>query len=129
MKDLNNIDFEKGGGLVPAIVQDTFSKEVLMLGYMNQEALTKTIEHHPHYGDIYITVNPRARRIIMRATNGKIEVTLPPQAGKSDLWYRYVGTQGTIIGIDHYGFSAPGDVVLSELGMNVPNIVEKAQAL
>lgn len=49
-------------------------------------ALTKTIEHHPHYGDIYITVNPRARRIIMRATNGKIEVTLPPQAGKSDLF-------------------------------------------
>jgi predicted metal-dependent hydrolase len=49
-------------------------------------ALTKTIEHHPRYGDIYITVNPRARRIIMRATNGKIEVTLPPQAGKSDLF-------------------------------------------
>ena len=54
---------------------------------------------------------------------------LAVEAGKSDLWYRYVGTQGTIIGIDHYGFSAPGDVVLSELGMNVPNIVEKAQAL
>ena len=49
-------------------------------------ALTKTIEHHPRYGDIYITVNPRARRIIMRATNGKIEVTLPPQADKNDLF-------------------------------------------
>lgn len=49
-------------------------------------ALTKTIEHHPRYGDIYITVNPRARRIIMRATNGKIEVTLPPQANKDDLF-------------------------------------------
>jgi len=44
MKDLNNIDFEKGGGLVPAIVQDTFSKEVLMLGYMNKEALQTTLE-------------------------------------------------------------------------------------
>jgi predicted metal-dependent hydrolase len=49
-------------------------------------ALTKTIEHHPRYGEIYITVNPRARRIIMRATNGKIEVTLPPQAAKNDLF-------------------------------------------
>ena len=49
-------------------------------------ALSKTIEHHPRYGDIYITVNARARRIIMRATNGKIEVTLPPQADKNDLF-------------------------------------------
>ena len=38
------IDFEKGGGLVPAIVQDAKTKNVLMLGYMNQEAYDKTIE-------------------------------------------------------------------------------------
>ena len=36
------IDFEKGGGLVPAIVQDADSRQVLMLGYMNQEAFEKT---------------------------------------------------------------------------------------
>ena len=38
------IDFEKGGGLVPAIVQDAKTKNVLMLGYMNQEAFDKTVE-------------------------------------------------------------------------------------
>lgn len=38
------IDFEKCGGLVPAIVQDATTKTVLMLGYMNQEALDKTLE-------------------------------------------------------------------------------------
>ena len=38
------IDFEKCGGLVPAIVQDTDTKNVLMLGYMNQEALQKTLD-------------------------------------------------------------------------------------
>jgi phosphoribosyl-ATP pyrophosphohydrolase/phosphoribosyl-AMP cyclohydrolase len=37
------IDFEKCGGLVPAIVQDAETKNVLMLGYMNQEAYDKTI--------------------------------------------------------------------------------------
>lgn len=36
------IDFEKGGGLVPAIVQHADTGEVLMLGYMNAEALEKT---------------------------------------------------------------------------------------
>lgn len=39
-----NIDFEKVNGLVPAIIQDVDTNVVLMLGYMNQEALDKTIE-------------------------------------------------------------------------------------
>ena len=38
------VDFEKGNGLVPAVVQDVDSGEVLMLGYMNQESLEKTIK-------------------------------------------------------------------------------------
>ena len=37
-----NIDFEKCGGLVPAIIQDAETRQVLMLGYMNQEAYEKT---------------------------------------------------------------------------------------
>lgn len=37
-----NIDFEKTDGLVPVIIQDIQTLEVLMLGYMNQEAWTKT---------------------------------------------------------------------------------------
>lgn len=38
------IDFSKGDGLVPAIIQDAVTKNVLMLGYMNQEAFDKTQE-------------------------------------------------------------------------------------
>ena len=38
------IDFEKMGGLVPAIIQDAKTKNVLMLGYMNDAAYNKTIE-------------------------------------------------------------------------------------
>lgn len=37
-----NIDFSKSGGLVPAVIQDTLSLQVLMVGYMNEEALEKT---------------------------------------------------------------------------------------
>jgi phosphoribosyl-AMP cyclohydrolase / phosphoribosyl-ATP pyrophosphohydrolase len=39
-----NLDFDKMGGLVPAIVQDANTNKVLMLGFMNQEALDKTQE-------------------------------------------------------------------------------------
>ncbi|HMD38613.1 MAG TPA: phosphoribosyl-AMP cyclohydrolase [Candidatus Acidoferrum sp.] len=37
-----NIDFDKSGGLVPAIIQDHLSGEVLMLGFMNQVSLAET---------------------------------------------------------------------------------------
>lgn len=36
------LDFDKMGGLVPAVIQDEQTSQVLMLGYMNQEALEKT---------------------------------------------------------------------------------------
>lgn len=39
-----NLDFEKMGGLIPAIIQDAVTRNVLMLGFMNKEALEKTIE-------------------------------------------------------------------------------------
>jgi len=38
----DNIDWDKGGGLVPAIIQDANTEQVLMLGYMNKESLRKT---------------------------------------------------------------------------------------
>ena len=38
------LDFDKLGGLVPAIIQDAASGRVLMLGFMNDEAFRKTVE-------------------------------------------------------------------------------------
>lgn len=42
MSDLPELDFDKGGGLVPAIVQHADTGEVLMLGYMDAQALAAT---------------------------------------------------------------------------------------
>lgn len=43
MKNID-IDFEKGNGLVSVVIQDYQNGEVLMLGFMNQEALQKTLK-------------------------------------------------------------------------------------
>ncbi|ACC98273.1 Phosphoribosyl-ATP diphosphatase [Elusimicrobium minutum Pei191] len=44
MTDVNKVDFNKSGGLVPVIVQDNKTMRVLMLGYMNKEALEQTLK-------------------------------------------------------------------------------------
>ncbi|MEN9613024.1 MAG: histidine biosynthesis bifunctional protein: phosphoribosyl-AMP cyclohydrolase, partial [Bacteroidota bacterium] len=38
------LDFQKGGGLMPAIIQDVDNQSVLMLGYMDEAALTQSID-------------------------------------------------------------------------------------
>lgn len=44
IQDIEKLDFEKGGGLIPAIIQDASTEQVLMLGYANREALEKTLQ-------------------------------------------------------------------------------------
>lgn len=46
------------------------------------------------------------------------------EAGVSGLWYKYVGLQGQVVGIDRFGISAPGDVVMDELGINAAGIIK-----
>jgi phosphoribosyl-ATP pyrophosphohydrolase/phosphoribosyl-AMP cyclohydrolase len=41
--DIDSLDWKKAGGLLPAIIQDAGSEAVLMLGYMNREALQETL--------------------------------------------------------------------------------------
>lgn len=44
MLDLDKINFEKGGGLIAAVVQDVATRQVLMLAYMDRAALAETLQ-------------------------------------------------------------------------------------
>ena len=44
MINIESLDFEKSNGLLPVIIQHFETSEILMLGYMNKEALTKTLD-------------------------------------------------------------------------------------
>ncbi|QTN30831.1 transketolase [Akkermansiaceae bacterium] len=49
------------------------------------------------------------------------------EAGVTDLWWKYVGTEGKALGIDRFGISAPGDVVMKELGMTAADVAAAAR--
>jgi len=51
------------------------------------------------------------------------------EAGVSGLWYKYVGLEGKVVGVDRFGFSAPGDIVMKELGMTAENLSESISAM
>ncbi|KAF0094175.1 MAG: transketolase [Puniceicoccaceae bacterium 5H] len=51
------------------------------------------------------------------------------EAGVPGLWYKYVGLEGKVIGINRFGMSAPGPKVMEELGITTDAVVEAAQSL
>ncbi len=50
------------------------------------------------------------------------------EAGQPDCWYRFVGLDGAVVGIDRFGVSAPGPVAMEALGMTVDNVVRAVRA-
>lgn len=51
------------------------------------------------------------------------------EAGATMSWYKYVGFEGAVIGIDTYGASAPGGVVMEKFGFTVDNVVKTAETV
>lgn len=58
-----------------------------------------------------------------------IRVRLAVEAGASDYWYRFVGLDGAVIGIDTYGASAPAEVLFEHYGFTVNHVVEEMKKL
>jgi transketolase len=49
------------------------------------------------------------------------------EAGVTGLWWKYVGTEGKVLGIDRFGLSAPGDTVFKKLGITKEAVIEAAK--
>jgi transketolase len=58
-----------------------------------------------------------------------VTARLSIEAGVGQGWDRYVGAKGDKICLERFGASAPGEVVLKNLGFNVDNVVKHARAL
>ncbi|MHB8347755.1 MAG: transketolase [Acidiferrobacterales bacterium] len=65
------------------------------------------------------------------------DIVLPPavgarlavEAGVSQGWHRYVGSNGDVLAVDRFGASAPGEVVMREYGFTVENVCQRAISL
>jgi transketolase len=64
-------------------------------------------------------------QVLPRSVSRRLAV----EAGVRQGWDRYVGPEGDVICLDRFGASAPGDVVMRELGFNVENVLKHAGSL
>lgn len=58
-----------------------------------------------------------------------VRARIAVEAGITDYWRKYVGLDGDVVGIDEFGASAPGDVLMKHFGFTVENIIKRAQVL
>jgi transketolase len=70
---------------------------------------------------------PKAYRDAVLAPS--IRARIAVEAGVTQGWHRYVGDHGDVLGLDRFGASAPGDVLLREFGLTVENVCKRALAV
>ena len=88
------------------------------------------------YIDVRVVSMP-SWEIFERQSKEYRDAVLPPQVrkrvaievGSTHGWHKYVGLDGEIIGVDRFGASAPGEIVLEKFGFTTENIIAKAKGL
>ncbi|MFV2091296.1 MAG: transketolase C-terminal domain-containing protein, partial [Pseudomonadales bacterium] len=74
--------------------------------------------------DVYLSQSLEYQETVLPA---RCRARVAVEAGHPDYWYRFVGLDGAVVGIDRFGLSAPGPVAMAELGMTVEAVVEAAK--
>ena len=76
--------------------------------------------------ELFDAESPEYRDAVLSPTIG---ARLAVEAGASQGWHRYVGDRGEVLGIDRFGASAPGNVLLHEYVFTVENVCSRALAI
>jgi len=88
-----------------------------------------------HLGDGVRVVSMPSTEIFDRQPQSYRDEVLPPsvkrriaiEAGVTGLWWKYVGLEGRVLGIDRFGLSAPGNSVMKEFGMTAEAVAAAAK--
>jgi len=76
--------------------------------------------------DLFEQQDPAYRETVLPAA---VRARVAIEAGATSGWYRYVGLDGAVVGLDRFGESAPGDALMTYFGFTVENVVKVAEAV
>ena len=122
---------DKGGYVVAPATKAVPDGILIATGSEVNLALAAQSELRDHGQDVSVVSLPSWERFAQQDSAYQ-EAVLPAavtkrvtiEAAATFGWAKFAGSHGASIGIDHFGASAPGDLVLDQLGMNVANVVD-----
>jgi transketolase len=119
---------EASGGKPKLILIGTGSELQLAVGgreKLEAEGIPTRVVSMPCWA--FFDKQPAAYReeVLPREVTARLSI----EAGVTLGWQKYVGDRGGSIGVDRFGASAPGDVVMKKYGFTVEHVVERAKGL
>lgn len=133
-RDAAQIDGIKKGGYVLRDAAD--AKAVLLATGSEVELALKAQEALAAEGIAVRVVSMPCTNAFDKQDKAYIASVLPAglprvaiEAGVTDGWRKYVGLEGEVVGIDHFGESAPAGVLFKEFGFTVDNVVAKTKSV
>ena len=76
--------------------------------------------------DVFLKQSDEYRESVLPES---IRARVAVEAAQSDYWYRFVGLDGRVVGIDRFGLSAPGDVAMREVNISTEDVIATAREL
>ena len=132
-----SIELRRTGVLKGAYVASKETGELKVIILATGSELQHAINAAKQLGEgVRVVSMPCTERFLRQDQSYQDEV-LPPscrkrvaiEAGVSVLWYRFVGLDGKVVGIDRFGMSAPGGKVMVELGITAESVVAAVKTL
>jgi transketolase len=135
--DATKVDVYGGVSKGAYVLEDTENPQVILIGtgaevwpcveakkLLEQEGIRARVVSMPSW-EIFEEQSAEYRASVLTHGVPKLAV----EAGSPLGWWKYVGENGGVIGLDRFGASAPGPIVLQELGFSAANVAEQAKKL
>ncbi len=119
------------------VLEDAENPQVILIGtgsevwtcvdarkLLESEGVRARVVSMPSW-EIFDEQSAEYRASVLPASVPKLAV----EAGSPLGWWKYVGSQGGVVGLDRFGASAPGKIVMEKLGFSAENVAEKAREL
>jgi transketolase len=119
---------EEGKDQPDLILMGSGSEVQLLVGAreaLQQEGIATRVVSMPSQ-EIFLQQPADYRESVLPST---VRARLACEAAATEPWYRFVGLDGDVVGLDHFGASAPAPVLFQQYGFTVENVAARARAL
>jgi transketolase len=135
--DTTKVDVYAGVSKGAYILEDAANPKVILIGtgsevwpaveakkLLEAEGIAARVVSFPSW-ELFEAQSAEYKASVLPAGVPKLAI----EAGSPIAWWKYVGSDGDVIGLDRFGASAPGATVFEKLGFTAANVVERAKKL